>query len=144
MALGCRRFYESVRLSLYCCCWLCSLIIHCGRLPRIAPHWCSVKTQEYTLGAFICCVRQPPARTSLPPHSICTSTYPRAHLPTTACKCPRARLAATKHARHEWAAGMNVVIKIPPEVVESFNIHYKSLVQPFPVDRNRLEVKVTG
>ena len=41
-------------------------------------------------------------------------------------------------------SGDSLVIKIPPEIAEFLDIHYKSLVQLFPVDRNRLEVKVTG
>jgi hypothetical protein len=41
-------------------------------------------------------------------------------------------------------SGDSLVIKIPPEIAEFLDIHYKSLVQLFPVDRNRLEVMVTG
>jgi len=41
-------------------------------------------------------------------------------------------------------SGDSLVIKIPPEIAEFLDIHYKSPVQLFPVDRNRLEVKVTG
>lgn len=41
-------------------------------------------------------------------------------------------------------SGDYLVVKIPPEIAEFLDIHYKSLVQLFPVDRNRLEVKVTG
>ena len=41
-------------------------------------------------------------------------------------------------------SGDSLVIKIPPEIAEFLGIHYNSLVQLFPVDRNRLEVKVTG
>ncbi len=39
-------------------------------------------------------------------------------------------------------SGKSLVIKIPPEIVEFLNIHYKSLVQLFPVDKDRLEVKI--
>jgi len=39
-------------------------------------------------------------------------------------------------------SGQSLVIKIPPEIGEFLNIHYKSLVQLFPVDKDRLEVKV--
>ena len=41
-------------------------------------------------------------------------------------------------------SGDSLVIKIPPEIAEFLDIHYKSPVQLFPVDRNRLEVQVTG
>ncbi len=41
-------------------------------------------------------------------------------------------------------SGDSLVINIPPEIAEFLDIHYKSLVQLFPVDRHRLEVKVTG
>jgi hypothetical protein len=36
----------------------------------------------------------------------------------------------------------SLVIRIPPEIAEFLNIHYKSLVQLFPVDKDRMEVKV--
>jgi len=39
-------------------------------------------------------------------------------------------------------SGESLVIRIPPEIAEFLNIHYKSLVQLFPVDKDRLEVKV--
>ena len=39
-------------------------------------------------------------------------------------------------------SGQSLVIMIPPEIAEFLNIHYKSLVQLFPVDKDRLEVKV--
>ena len=39
-------------------------------------------------------------------------------------------------------SGDSLVIKIPPEIAEFLNIHYKSLVQLFPLDKDRLEVKV--
>ena len=39
-------------------------------------------------------------------------------------------------------SGKSLVIRVPPEIAEFLNIHYKSLVQLFPVDKDRLEVKV--
>ncbi|KAF5436121.1 Antitoxin component of the MazEF toxin-antitoxin module [Candidatus Methanophagaceae archaeon] len=39
-------------------------------------------------------------------------------------------------------SGESLVIRIPPEIAEFLNIHYKSLVQLFPVDKDLLEVKV--
>ena len=39
-------------------------------------------------------------------------------------------------------SGKPLVIRIPLEIAESLNIHYKSLVQLFPVDKDRLEVKI--
>ncbi|MDP3104045.1 MAG: hypothetical protein Q8M95_05495 [Candidatus Methanoperedens sp.] len=35
-------------------------------------------------------------------------------------------------------------IRIPPEIAEYLGIHYKSVVQLFPVDKDRLEVKVVS
>ena len=39
-------------------------------------------------------------------------------------------------------SGEALVIRILPEIAEFLNIHYRSLVQLFPVDKDRLEVKV--
>ncbi|KAF5411310.1 MAG: hypothetical protein C5S38_09545 [Candidatus Methanophagaceae archaeon] len=39
-------------------------------------------------------------------------------------------------------SGESLVIRIPLEIAEFLNIHYKSLVQLFPVDKDLLEVKV--
>jgi hypothetical protein len=39
-------------------------------------------------------------------------------------------------------SGEFLVIRIPPEIAEFLNIHYKSLVQLSPVDKDRMEVKV--
>ncbi len=41
-------------------------------------------------------------------------------------------------------SGNSLVIRIPPEIAEYLGIHYKSVVQLFPVDKNRLEVKVVS
>jgi hypothetical protein len=41
-------------------------------------------------------------------------------------------------------SGNSLVIRIPPEIAEYLGIHYKSIVQLFPVDKDRLEVKVVS
>lgn len=41
-------------------------------------------------------------------------------------------------------SGNSLVIRIPPEIAEYLGIHYKSVVQLFPVDKDRLEVKVVS
>jgi len=41
-------------------------------------------------------------------------------------------------------SGNSLVIRIPPEIAEYLGIHYKSIVQLFPVDKDRLEIKVVS
>ncbi len=41
-------------------------------------------------------------------------------------------------------SGNSLVIRIPPEIAEFLGIHYKSIVQLFPVDKDRLEIKVVS
>jgi len=41
-------------------------------------------------------------------------------------------------------SGNSLVIRIPPEIAEFLGIHYKSIVQLFPVDKDRLEVKIVS
>lgn len=41
-------------------------------------------------------------------------------------------------------SGNSLVIRIPPEIAEYLGIHYKSVVQLFPMDKDRLEVKVVS
>ncbi len=41
-------------------------------------------------------------------------------------------------------SGNSLVIRIPPEIAVYLGIHYKSTVQLFPVDKDRLEIKVVG
>jgi hypothetical protein len=39
-------------------------------------------------------------------------------------------------------SGNSLVIRIPPDIADFINVHYKSLVQLFPIEKGRLEVKV--
>lgn len=41
-------------------------------------------------------------------------------------------------------SGNSLVIRIPPEIAEYLGIHYKSIVQLFPVAKGQLEVKVVS
>ncbi len=41
-------------------------------------------------------------------------------------------------------SGNSLVIRIPPEIAEFLGIHYKSIVQLFPVGKDRLEIKVVS
>lgn len=41
-------------------------------------------------------------------------------------------------------SGNSLVIRIPPEIAEFLGIHYKSIVQLFPVEKGQLEVKVVS
>lgn len=41
-------------------------------------------------------------------------------------------------------SGNSLVIRIPPEIAEYLGIHYKSIVQLFPVAKGQLEVKVVN
>jgi len=41
-------------------------------------------------------------------------------------------------------SGNSLVIRIPPEIAKFLGIHYKSIVQLFPVDKDILEVKVVS
>jgi hypothetical protein len=41
-------------------------------------------------------------------------------------------------------SGNSLVIRIPPEIAEFLGIHYKSVVQLFPVDKDQLEIKVVS
>jgi len=41
-------------------------------------------------------------------------------------------------------SGNSLVIRIPPEIAVYLGIHYKSTVQLFPVDKDRLEIKVVS
>lgn len=41
-------------------------------------------------------------------------------------------------------SGNSLVIRIPPEIAEYLGIHYKTTVQLFPVDKDRLEIRVVG
>lgn len=41
-------------------------------------------------------------------------------------------------------SGNSLVIRIPPEIAEYLGIHYKSIVQLFPVDKDKLEIKVVS
>ncbi|MEA3487863.1 MAG: hypothetical protein U9R10_01250 [Euryarchaeota archaeon] len=54
------------------------------------------------------------------------------------------RIFALEKKVHITKSGQSLVITIPPEIAEFLDIHYKSIVQLFPVDKDRLEVKVVG
>lgn len=41
-------------------------------------------------------------------------------------------------------SGNSLVIRIPPEIAEFLGIHYKSIVQLFPLDKDKLEVKIVS
>ena len=41
-------------------------------------------------------------------------------------------------------SGNSLVIRIPPEIAEFLGIHYKSTVQLFPVDKDKLEIKIVS
>jgi len=41
-------------------------------------------------------------------------------------------------------SGNSLVIRIPPEIAEFLGIHYKSILQLFPVDKDQLEIKVVS
>ena len=41
-------------------------------------------------------------------------------------------------------SGNSLVIRIPPEIAEFLGIHYKTILQLFPVDKDKLEVKVVS
>jgi hypothetical protein len=41
-------------------------------------------------------------------------------------------------------SGNSLVIRIPPEIAEFLGIHYKSIVQLFPIDKDKLEVKIVS
>ncbi len=41
-------------------------------------------------------------------------------------------------------SGNSLVIRIPPEIAKFLGIHYKSIVQLFPVDKDKLEIKVVS
>ena len=41
-------------------------------------------------------------------------------------------------------SGNSLVIRIPPEIAEYLGIHHKTTVQLFPVDKDRLEIRVVG
>ncbi len=41
-------------------------------------------------------------------------------------------------------SGNSLVIRIPPEIAEFLGIHYKSIVQLFPVDKDKLEIKIVS
>ncbi len=41
-------------------------------------------------------------------------------------------------------SGNSLVIRIPPEIAEFLGFHYKSKVQLFPVDKDKLEIKIVS